>query len=73
MRSLNAAIAGSGDIRAGELNASGAQVSVRGSGNVTTRVNGAAAVSLLGSGDVDLGSGARCTISKRGSGDVRCG
>lgn len=66
-------IAGSGGVQGGKLQASGADVSIAGSGSVTLAVTGNAKVTIMGSGSVDLGSKARCSTTKMGSGTVRCG
>ena len=54
------------------LDATDADVSIAGSGNVRARATGTADVSIMGSGDVEVTGGAKCDVSKHGSGDVRC-
>lgn len=70
---LKVRVAGSGDVDARNLTATGADVAVMGSGSVTAHVRGAAKVTSAGSGSIDLGPDARCETKRAGSGEVRCG
>ena len=70
--SVGMALSGSGDVGARGLDATTADVSLSGSGNVVATVSGSARVTLSGSGDVDLfGSAALDRVDISGSGTVR--
>ena len=67
---LGVAVEGSGAVDARNLDATTADLSVSGSGNLTVTVNGSARVTVSGSGSVDLYGGAvleRVDISGSGS------
>lgn len=67
---LNISISGSGDYKGYDLATSDAKVSISGSGNAQTTVNGALDVHISGSGDVRYKGNAQVSLKAAGSGKV---
>lgn len=65
-------VGGSGNIDAKGLDSQTADVSIRGSGNVTATAHRSAALGISGSGNITVQGTDICTISKSGSGEARC-
>ena len=69
--SLEVSIAGSGDVKAGDLKVENCEVSISGSGDCSIEVSKKLEVSIAGSGDVRYKGSPRVSSSIAGSGDVR--
>jgi hypothetical protein len=69
----DAAVHGSGDLRAGSLTVGLLNTALAGSGDINIGATRSARGNLAGSGDIRLGGRPTCQIAKTGSGDVRCG
>ncbi|TMJ11175.1 MAG: DUF2807 domain-containing protein [Alphaproteobacteria bacterium] len=71
--SIDASIAGSGNIDLAALQTRSATVSVVGSGDVSAKATETANISIAGSGNATISGPAKCQVHKMGSGDARCG
>ena len=69
-RDLNAAISGSGTIKAQELQAENGKISIAGSGTCYVNVNDRLNVSIAGSGDVRYKGSPSVKSSVAGSGNI---
>lgn len=69
-QSVEVNVAGSGDVKAPDLNAETAKVRVAGSGDVRLGAIGQLTASVAGSGDVRVGQTEQIDVSIAGSGDV---
>lgn len=70
-RSVELSVAGSGDMKCGDLETDRAEVNIAGSGDVTIHVNNDLEVNIVGSGDVRYKGNPKVESNIVGSGDVR--
>jgi hypothetical protein len=65
-------VLGSGSINGQKLNATNAELSIAGSGDVSINATGKVEAKVAGSGDINVTGGANCVSKSMGSGSINC-